>query len=69
VNEPGGRLFGEAIRKPGERRRLFDWEYTLYPTIALSVVLFVVGFNSRPPTSSKVRDPSILSLAVADAYL
>jgi hypothetical protein len=58
VNEPGGRLFGEAIRKPGERRQWFDWEYTIYPTIALSVLLVVVGFNSRPPTSSKVRDLS-----------
>lgn len=48
VNEPGGRLFGEAILKPGERRKLFDWEVPFYLTSVLSVVIVGVGLSSRP---------------------
>lgn len=54
VNEPGGRLFGEAIRKPGERRKLFDWELPYIGTLVLSGLMLAIGLNSRPATSSYV---------------
>ncbi|KAI0561037.1 hypothetical protein FGB62_94g031 [Gracilaria domingensis] len=52
VNEPGGRLFGEAIRKPGERRKLFDWEVPYLGTLFLAGILLGVGLNSRPSMSA-----------------
>jgi hypothetical protein len=55
VNEPGGRLFGEAIRAPGQRRTMFDWEYPLYGTFLIAGIMLGVGLNSRPPSSLKVR--------------
>lgn len=54
VNEPGGRLFGEAIRKPGERRKLFDWELPYIGTLVIAGVMLSVGLTSRPPTGSYV---------------
>lgn len=54
VNEPGGRLFGEAIRAPGERRVWFDWELPYYATLATATIMCVVGLNSRPATSATV---------------
>lgn len=50
-NEPGGRLFGEAIRKPGERRRLFDWEVPYIGTLVIAGLMLGFGLNSRPDTS------------------
>lgn len=55
VNEPGGRLFGEAIRGPGERRQLGSWEIPLYVTMGIATLMVTVGLSSRPPTSAKVR--------------
>ncbi|CAN8062052.1 unnamed protein product [Agarophyton chilense] len=52
VNEPGGRLFGEAIRKPGERRKLFDWEIPYLGTLVLAGLILGVGLNSRPGMSA-----------------
>lgn len=54
VNEPGGRLFGEAIRKPGERRKLFDWEVPYVGSLIVASVMLAVGLNSRPETNSYV---------------
>lgn len=54
MNEPGGRLFGEPIRAPGERRVWFDWEYVQYASLATATVLLVVGLGSRPGKSFKV---------------
>lgn len=51
MNEPGGRLFGEAIRKPGERRKLFDWEVPYIGTLVLAGVMLGFGLNSRPNMS------------------
>lgn len=53
VNEPGGRLFGERILKPGERRKLFDWEIPVYTTYGLSVIVLYVGLTSRPESKMK----------------
>ena len=53
-NEPGGRLFGEAIRQPGERRQLFDWELPYIGSLMAAGVILVVGLNSKPETSPKV---------------
>lgn len=53
INEPGGRLFGERIRAPGESRVWFDWEYAQYASMATAVVLLVVGLGSRPGKSYK----------------
>lgn len=50
-NEPGGRLFGEAIRKPGQRRELFDWEVPYIGTLVLTGLILSFGLNSRPETS------------------
>lgn len=55
LNEPGGRLFGEPIRAPGERRVWFDWEYAQYAGMGSAVVLLVVGLGSRPGKTYKVR--------------
>ena len=55
MNEPGGRLFGEALRAPGERRKLFDWEVPLYTTYALAFLVVSVGLSSRPKNSATVR--------------
>ena len=52
MNEPGGRLFGEAIRKPGERRQLFDWEVPFLGTMFVSAVVLYVGLTSRPDTNA-----------------
>lgn len=54
MNEPGGRLFGEAIRKPGERRKLFDWEVPYIGTLVVAGIMLTVGLNSRPTTSAQV---------------
>jgi hypothetical protein len=62
VNEPGGRLFGEAIRTRGERRSLFDWELPLYGTLAVATLMLGIGLRSRPPSSGKV--PSKRALRV-----
>lgn len=51
VNEPGGRLFGEAILKPGERRQLFDWEVPYLGTMAIAFVMLAVGLNYGPNTN------------------
>lgn len=51
VNEPGGRLFGEAIRKEGERRVPFEWEAPFLGTMAASVVILTIGLGSRPVSS------------------
>lgn len=41
-------MFGEAILKPGERRKLFEWEVPFYVTTVLSAVIVGVGLSSRP---------------------
>lgn len=51
INEPGGRLFGEPIRAPGERRVWFDWEYAYYAGLGSATVLLVVGLGSQPGKS------------------
>lgn len=51
INEPGGRLFGEPIRAPGERRVWFDWEYAYYAGLGSAAVLLVVGLGSQPGKS------------------
>lgn len=61
MNEPGGRLFGEPIRKPGERRKLFDWEIPYIGTLVLAGVILGVGLNSRP-------DRSAMTLARKEAF-
>jgi hypothetical protein len=55
VNEPGGRLFGEAIRAPGVRRKWFSWEAPFYATMGIATLMLTVGLSSRPPTSAQVR--------------
>lgn len=66
MNEPGGRLFGEAIRKPGERRKLFDWEIPYIGTLVLAGIILGVGLNSRPETSAVVwaREEALERLAL-----
>lgn len=58
-------MFGEALRAPGERRKLFSWELPLYVTMGLATVMLTVGLTSRPPTSATVR--SLLFLLVRGA--
>ncbi len=48
VNEPGGRLFGEKVRAPGERRVPFDWELPYLGTLGLSAVILYFGLGARP---------------------
>lgn len=52
-NEPGGRLFGEAIRKPGERRKLYDWEIPYIGSLVIAAFMLGIGLNSRPETSAQ----------------
>lgn len=69
INEPGGRLFGEAIRKPGERRKLFDWEIPYIGTLVVASLMLGFGLNSRPETSAAVwaREEALARLAAAEA--
>lgn len=57
VNEPGGRLFGEATLKPGQRRKLYEWEVPFYTTIVLAGVMLGFGLTSRPeaPVEAEIR--------------
>ncbi|CDF34618.1 unnamed protein product [Chondrus crispus] len=67
-NEPGGRLFGEAIRQPGERRKLFDWEVPYIGTLVLAGLMLGFGLNSRPETSALVwaREEALARLDAAE---
>lgn len=47
-------MFGEAIRKPGERRKLFDWEVPYIGTMVLAAIMLGIGLNSRPETRATV---------------
>lgn len=55
VNEPGGRLFGEKIRAPGERRVPFDWELPYLGTLGLAGVMLYFGLGARPNRDTNVR--------------
>lgn len=66
MSEPGGRLFGEPIRAPGERRVWFDWEYAQYAGLATATVLLVVGLGSRPGKSFKSTVDEDAARRVAD---
>ncbi|KAA8490878.1 hypothetical protein FVE85_1325 [Porphyridium purpureum] len=50
-NEPGGRLFGEPLRKPGEKRKWDDWELPTYVWIVGTVVMWW-GFKLVPREES-----------------
>mmetsp|Transcript_26195 Transcript_26195/g.63671 ORF Transcript_26195/g.63671 Transcript_26195/m.63671 type:complete len:139 (+) Transcript_26195:399-815(+) len=52
-NEPGGRLFGEAPRQPGERRQWAVWEYVWYPTLLGAAIICGVGLSAAPDTRIK----------------
>lgn len=56
VNEPGGRLFGEPILKPGESRVWFDWELPIYLTFGTAFLMLSIGLSSQPPNSPTVRN-------------
>ncbi|GAB0494130.1 hypothetical protein MMPV_005420 [Pyropia vietnamensis] len=66
VNEPGGRLFGEPLRAPGERRVWYDWEYTQYASFLTATVLVVVGLGSRPGKTFKETVDEDAARRVAD---
>lgn len=55
VNEPGGRLFGEKILAPGERRVPFDWELPYLGTLALASAMLFFGLPARPKKDINVR--------------
>lgn len=55
MNEPGGRLFGEPILKPGQRRKLFEWEVPIYGTIVIAGLMLGFGLTSRPEPPMKAE--------------
>lgn len=68
MNEPGGRLFGEPILKPGERRKWFDWEAPFYLTMFTATVMLSVGLNLRPDSSVKTwaREEALARMAARE---
>lgn len=68
MNEPGGRLFGEPILKPGERRKLYDWEAPFVGTMVIAFVMLAVGLNSQPDTNpmSWAREEAIARMAARE---
>lgn len=64
VNEPGGRLFGEKIRQPGERRVPFDWELPYIGTLVVGAAMLFFGLPARPTTDANVRSYARLRHAI-----
>ena len=58
-NEPGGRLFGEKILAPGEKREWQIWETPFYTTMIAAAVMLGVGLNFKPNTYAEVRENEI----------